>query len=67
VTKDGQPRKAPATGLQMVVLRENAVNDILVDLDSEGSRDNQCDTRTTKAWISALEFDNRPDHVRREY
>ena len=45
--------------------RENTPHDIFVDLDTESDADCVRDARTTKPWVSLLEFDDGIDEILR--
>jgi hypothetical protein len=47
------------------VLGQNSANHVLVDLDAEGSPDDERNLRTAEPWIALLEFDDHPDEILR--
>ena len=54
----------PIAWRRAIVLGQHSPDDILVELDAEGPRDDQCDAPAAEAWIAPLQFDGRVDELR---
>src|SRR5215471_15630222 len=56
-----QPRGSSAAGRRAIMFGQDAVHDVLVDVDPERLRDDACDPWTAESRIARLEFDDGPD------
>jgi len=65
VTDESEPRGASIMRWWAVVLGEDTPHDVLVDVDTKGSRDAQGDLWATESGIALLAFDDRPNEVLR--
>lgn len=61
MAKESEPRRTTATGVRAIVFDQDASNNILINLDTEGFPDDQGDARATEAWIAAFELNNGLD------
>ncbi|MDQ3564124.1 MAG: hypothetical protein M3436_08295 [Pseudomonadota bacterium] len=59
MTDSRQPGHAVADRVGMIMLRQNAADDIFVDLNTKGVRDLLCNLPTTQAGITSFHFNDR--------
>jgi len=61
VPDERQPSRAAGSRLGSIVFGEHPADHVLVDLDAEGSPDDERNLRTAEPWIALLELDDHPD------
>jgi len=65
VTDEGEPGRSAIAWRRVIVPGQHSADDILIELDAEGSREDQRNPSAAEAWIAALQLDDRLDEVLR--